>query len=51
MRFVLLLAITEENRNFLKIFFDWLDDIVSNPEKFARLLEVQDYQSFVNTLL
>lgn len=50
-RFVLLLAITEENRNFLKIFLDWLDDIVSNPEKFARLLEVQDYQSFVNTLL
>ena len=50
-RFVLLLAITEENRNFLKIFFDWLGDIVSNPEKFARLLEVQDYQSFVNTLL
>lgn len=50
-RFVLLLAITEENRKFLKIFFDWLDDIVSNPEKFARLLEVQDYQSFVNTLL
>lgn len=50
-RFILLLAITEENRNFLKIFFDWLDDIVSNPEKFARLLEVQDYQSFVNTLL
>lgn len=50
-RFVLLLAITEENRNFLKIFFDWLDDIVSNPEKFARLLEIQDYQSFVNTLL
>lgn len=50
-RFVLLLAITEENRNFLKIFFDWLDDIVSTPEKFARLLEVQDYQSFVNTLL
>ena len=50
-RFVLLLPITEENRNFLKIFFDWLDDIVSNPEKFARLLEVQDYQSFVNTLL
>lgn len=50
-RFVLLLAITEENRNFLKIFFDWLDDIVSNPKKFARLLEVQDYQSFVNTLL
>ena len=50
-RFVLLLAITEENRNFLKIFFDWLDDIVSNPEKFERLLEVQDYQSFVNTLL
>ena len=34
-RFVLLLAITEENRNFLKIFFDWLDDIVSNPEKFV----------------
>ncbi|MBS4982418.1 MAG: transcription antiterminator [Lachnospiraceae bacterium] len=50
-RFVLLLAITEENRNFLKIFFDWLNDIVSNPEKFARLLEVQDYQNFVNALL
>ena len=50
-RFVFLLAITEENRNFLKIFFDWLDDVVSDSEKFARLVEVQDYQSFVDTLL
>ena len=46
-----MLAITEENRNFLKIFFDWLDDVVSDSEKFARLVEVQDYQSFVDTLL
>lgn len=50
-RFVLLLAITEENRNFLKIFFDWLDGVVTNPEKFSKLLEVQDYKGFVDTLL
>ncbi len=50
-RFVLLLAITEENRNLLKIFFDWLNDVVSHSEKFGKLLGVQDYQSFVSTLL
>lgn len=50
-RFVLLLAITEENRNLLKIFFDWLNDVTSHAEKFGKLLEVRDYQSFVSTLL
>lgn len=50
-RLVLLLAITEENRNLLKIFFDWLNGVVTDPEKFAKLLEVQDYKGFVSTLL
>lgn len=50
-RLVLLLAITEENHNFLKIFFDWLNSVVADSEKFAGLLDVQDYQSFVNILL
>ncbi len=50
-RLVLLLAITEENRNLLKIFFDWLNGVVSDSEKFTKLLEVQDYKDFVSTLL
>ena len=50
-RLVLLLAITEENRNLLKIFFDWLNGVVSDSEKFSKLLEVQDYKDFVSTLL
>ena len=50
-RLVLLLAITEENRNLLKIFFDWLNGVITDPEKFAKLLEVQDYKGFVSTLL
>lgn len=50
-RIVLLLAITEENRNLLKIFFDWFNDVVYHSERFAKLLEVKDYESFVNILL
>lgn len=50
-RLVLLLAITEENRNLLKLFFDWLNGVVSDSEKFTKLLEVQDYKDFVSTLL
>lgn len=50
-RLVLLLAITEENRNLLKIFFDWLNGVVSDSGKFTKLLEVQDYKDFVSTLL
>ena len=50
-RFVILLAITEENRKILRIFFDWLSSVISNSSKFATMLEVKSYEDFVENIL
>lgn len=49
--FVILLAITEENRKILRIFFDWLSSIISNSSKFATILEAKSYEEFVENIL
>lgn len=50
-RFVILLAITEDNRKMLRIFFDWLSSIISNSSKFATMLEAKSYEEFVENIL
>lgn len=50
-RFVILLAITEENRKLLRIFFDWLSSIISNSSRFASILEVKNYDEFIEKIL
>lgn len=50
-RFVILLAITEEDRNLLRIFFDWLSSTISNPSKFASILKIKDYNEFIENII
>lgn len=46
-KLVILLAINEEDRYMLKMFFDWLSNAVSDANRFATLLESSDYHDFI----
>ena len=49
--FVLLLAIREEDRELLWIFFDWWIQIISDPLRFGLLKEKNGYAAFVQAIL
>lgn len=49
--FVLLLAIREEDRELLGIFFDWWIQIISDPLRFGLLKEKNGYSAFVRAIL
>ncbi|MEY8469062.1 BglG family transcription antiterminator [Faecalibaculum rodentium] len=49
--FVLLLAIREEDRELLGIFFDWWIQIISDPLRFGLLKEKNGYAAFVQAIL
>ena len=51
MKLVILLAINEEDRYMLKMFFDWLSNAVSDANRFATLLESKDYNDFINRIV
>lgn len=48
---VILLAVDQEDRKLLRIFFDWLNSVVSNPSKFAKILEIKDHKEFMEQML
>lgn len=48
---VILLAVDEEDRKMLRIFFDWLNSVVSNSSKFAKILEVKNHKQFMEQML
>ena len=48
---VILLAIEDENRKLLRVFFDWLSSVVSNSSKFAALLETRSHDEFIKRIL
>lgn len=50
-RLVILFAISEDDRKILRVFFDWLSNVVSNSSRFASLLEVKSYKEFINQVL
>lgn len=50
-KLVILLAINEEERMKLKLFFDWLSNAVSDANRFAVLLGTKDYQDFIDKIL
>lgn len=50
-KLVILLAINEEDRHMLKMFFDWLSNAVSDANRFATLLESKDYHDFVTRII
>lgn len=50
-RLVVLLAIRETDNHLLKIFFDWLSNIVMDSHRFSQLLEVETHDEFMNLVL
>lgn len=50
-KLVILLAINEEDRYMLKMFFDWLSNAVSDANRFATLLESKDYADFITRIV
>ena len=50
-RLVMLFAINEGDRRMIKIFFDWVSDIVSRPEELARLTERCSYEEFTERVM
>lgn len=50
-RLIVLLAIRETDNHLLKIFFDWLCNIVTDSHKFSQLLDVQSHEEFMNLVL
>ncbi len=49
--FILLLSIREEDRDLLRIFFDWWTQIVSDRMRYLKLMEKGTYPSFMRALL
>lgn len=50
-KMILLLAIQDEEYHLLKIFFDWLSNVVCNPTKFNQLIEVNTYEEFIEKVI
>lgn len=50
-KLVILLAINEEDRKLIKLFFDWLSNAVSDSSKFAALLETKNHEQFIEQIM
>ncbi len=48
---VVLLAIRETDNSLLKVFFDWLCNIVSDNNKFQELIQSEDYEEFMEQVI
>ena len=49
-KLVLLLAIKEGKQKVLRTFFDWLSDIINDPQKLSSLMEIKSYDEFINQM-
>lgn len=50
-RLVMLFAINEGDQRMIKIFFDWVSEIVSRPEELAKLTERCSYEEFIERIM
>ena len=50
-RFIILLGIRDSDNQLMKIFFDWLSNIVADSRKFSALLEVDSYEEFMQAVV
>ncbi|WP_308687891.1 BglG family transcription antiterminator [Streptococcus oralis] len=50
-RLVILLAIREEDNQLMSIFFDWLSNLVMDPEKMSALLNAHSQRDFIATII
>ena len=50
-KLVLLLSIEEGKQKILRIFFDWLGNIVSDSKKLSLLMKTKSYEEFINHII
>ncbi len=51
MRLVMLFAINESDRRMIKIFFDWVSNLIGSPRQLERLVEDCSYEEFVERVM
>lgn len=50
-RLIILLAIREVDTQLMSIFFDWLSNLVMDPQKLTTLINSQDQKEFIENIL
>jgi lichenan operon transcriptional antiterminator len=50
-RLVLLIAISQKDRTYMNLFFEWFNDIVNDPKRYSDLLNAKNHAAFVNCIV
>ncbi len=50
-RLVMLFAINDSDRRMIKIFFDWVSNLIGSPRQLERLTEECSYEEFVERVM
>ncbi len=50
-RLVMLFAINEGDRRMIKIFFDWVSDMIGHPDELEKLTETCSYEEFMERIM
>lgn len=50
-RLVMLFAINEGEQRMIKVFFDWVSNMVNHPEELAELCNSCDYEQFIDRIM
>ncbi len=50
-RIILLLSIKKTENKLLSVFFNWLSDVVSDPNKLKKLLEIENHSDFMKEIM
>lgn len=50
-KLVMLFAINENDQRMIKIFFDWVSNMVNNPEELEKLCTSCEYETFIDRIM
>ena len=50
-RLVMLFAINEGDQRMIKIFFDWVSEVINSPEEIEKLIQECSYEEFVERIM
>ena len=50
-RLVMLFAINEGDRRMIKIFFDWVSEMIGRPEELEKLTQECAYEEFMERIM
>lgn len=48
---VILIGVKEDDKNLMRIFFDWLDHVVSDSNQFTALLKAKTHEEFIQQVV